>query len=206
MWLALVKMQTINWNESGINPQITTLTNKGDYFMKTQRTKKAIIITSIILLVGSTIAFAQGGWGYGSDQPRMRGYGGHMMGPGYCGSHMRGNGPGWVKGGYGDLSEEEATKLEEAREKFYTETKDIRRQIGNLREDIRDEMVKDDPDSAKVLKMQKELSNIEADFDQKRVQHRLEMRKLVPEKYQGRGFGRGFGRGYGYGRGGHCWE
>lgn len=171
--------------------------------MNTQRTTKTIIITSIILLVGGTIAFAHGGWGYGGDGPHMRGYGGHM-GPGN-GGHMRGNGPGWGKGGgFGNLSEEDAAKLEEAREKFYTETKDIRRQMGNLREDLKDEMVKDDPDSAKVLKMQKDLSKVEADFDQKRVQHRLEMRKLIPEKFQGRGFGRGFGRGNG--QGGHCWE
>jgi Spy/CpxP family protein refolding chaperone len=163
--------------------------------MKTQRTTKTIIIISIILLAGVTIAFAHGGRGYGGDGPHMRG----------CGGHMRGYGPGWEKGsGYGDLSEEEAIKLSEAREKFHTETKEMRRQIGNLREDLRDEMVKKDPDSAKVLKIQKELSGIEADFDQKRVLHRLEIRKLVPEKVQGRGYGRGFGRGYG--RGGHCWQ
>lgn len=172
--------------------------------MNTQRITKTIIITSIILLVGGTIAFAQGGWRYGGDGPQMRGYGGRMIGPGY-GGHMRGYGPGWGKGGgYGDLSKEEAAKLSEAREKFYTETKEMRRQIGNLSEDLRDEMVKDDPDSAKVLKMQKELSSVKADFDQKRALHRLEMRKLVPEKFQGRGYGRGGGRGYG--RGGHCWE
>lgn len=173
--------------------------------MNNKRTTKTIIIISIILLVGSTVAFAHGGRGYRGDGPNMRGYGGQMNCPGYGGGQMKGYGPGWGKGsGYSNLSEEEAAKLTEAREKFYTETKEMRRQISNLREDLRDEMVKDDPDSAKVLKIHKELSSIEDDFDQKRILHRLEMRKLVPEKFQGRGYGRGFGRGYG--RGGNCWE
>lgn len=174
--------------------------------MKTRRITKTVIITSVILLVGGAVAFANGGWGCGGYGPHMRGYGGHMMGPGYGGGHMMDYGPGWARGyGYGHLSEEEAAKLEDAREKFHTDTKELRRKINALRADIRDEMVKDDPDSAKVLKLQKELSKVEADFDLKAIEHRMEINKLVPEKYRGRGFGRGFGRGPG-GRGGYCWQ
>lgn len=177
--------------------------------MKTQRTTKTMIIASVILLVGATIAFAHGGWGGGGSGPMMRGYGGQMMGPD-CDGPRAAKCPGWGKGaGYGNLSEEDAAKVKEAREKFYTDTKEIRRKMNELRIDLRDEMTKDDPDSSTVLKMQKELSSIKADFDQKAIQHRLEMRKLVPEKFQGRGYGSGYGRGHGrgYGRGGgRCWE
>lgn len=168
--------------------------------MKTKRTTKALIITSAILLIGSTIAFAHGGWGDGGyGGHHMRGYGNQMMGPGQGGS-MKGYGPGWGKrgGGYSNLSEEEIAKLDAAREKFYNDTKALRREINNKRVDLRDEMVKDGADTDKVLKLQRELSKLQADFDQKAVLHRLEMRKLLPEGFQGRGFGSG--------RGGRCWE
>lgn len=178
--------------------------------MRTKRTTKVLIITSAILLIGGTIAFAHGGWGYGGYGGRhMRGYGGHMMGPGY-GGPMMGYGPGWGKrgAGYGNLSEEEAAKLDAAREKFYNDTKALRREIDNKQIDLRDEMVKDDADTEKVLKLQRALSKLQADYDLKAVQHRLEMRKLLPEGFQGRGFGpgHGFGPGRGSGRGGYCWE
>jgi Spy/CpxP family protein refolding chaperone len=178
--------------------------------MKTKRTTKALIITSAILLIGGTIAFAHDGWGYGGyGGHHMRGYRGHMMGPGY-GGPMMGYGPGWGKrgAGYGNLSDEEAAKLDAAREKFYNETKELRREINNKQVDLRDEMVKDEADTGKVLKLQRELSKLQADFDQKAVQHRLEMRKLFPEGFQGRGFGPGHGSGpgRGFGRGGYCWE
>jgi Spy/CpxP family protein refolding chaperone len=173
--------------------------------MKIQNTTKTVIIASIILLVGATIAFARGGWGGGWDGPMTRGYGGQLMGTD-CDGTGAGNCRGWGKrGGYGNLSQEEAAKVEQAREKFYTDTKEIRRNMNALRVDLRDEMTKDTPDSAKALKMQKELSGIEAQFDQKRIQHQLEMRKLLPEKFKQRGFGRGYGdsycRGYDHSRG-----
>ena len=86
--------------------------------MKTQRTTKTMIVASIMLLVGATIAFAHGGWGGGGYGPMMRGYSGQMMGPDYDGPRA-GNWPGWGKGaGYGNLSEEDAIKVEEARDKF----------------------------------------------------------------------------------------
>ena len=166
--------------------------------MKTQRITKSIIVASVILLIGGTIAFAQGGWG-------GRGYDGDTKGPGY-GCPGRGDCPGWGnRAGVSDLTDEEAAQIDAAREKFFAETKDLRTQMRNLRTDLRDEMTKEAPDEATVLELQKELSGIKADFDQKRVQHRLEMRKIAPEKFQERGFGRGYGRGYGRGGGG-CWR
>jgi len=175
--------------------------------MKTKRITKTLIITSVVLLIGGSIAFAHGGWGNGGYGSHMRGHGGHMMGPydGHMGpgsgGSMMGYGPGWGRDdGYGNLSEEEADRLDKAQEKFYYETKELRRKIDEKRIDLQDELVKDDADSAKIAKMQKELSGLQADFDQKAVQHRLEMRKLMPKNFQERGYGRG------YGRGGYCWE
>jgi len=172
--------------------------------MKSTLARKSVIITAVVLLIGSAAAFAHGGWGGG--------YGGHMMGP--YGRHMMdwddegpamgpGYGPGYGPGmrGYGRgaaLSEEDAAKLAEVRDKFFAETETLRNQIGEKRFALRNEMVKENPDANKAAELQKELSALETEFDQKALAHRLEVRKLLPEKAFGRGYGRGAG-------GGYCW-
>jgi zinc resistance-associated protein len=176
---------------------------EGERNMKSTLAKKTLIISAIVLLSGAALAFAHGG-GYG------RGYGGHMMGhgmgygPGHpmdregYGPHMRGYGCG------ANLSDEDAAKLNAARDKFFAETRTLRQQIDEKRLALRSELSKEEPDSAKAAKVQKELSQLESDFDQKALQHRIEMRQLLPEGARGRGYGYGRG-GDGYGRGGGCW-
>jgi zinc resistance-associated protein len=174
--------------------------------MKSKLIQKSIILSAAVLLIGSATAFAHGGgWG---------GYGGHMMG--YYGGHMMdyddgpmmgpgyGYGPGMYGNGYGGreaLSEEQAAKLDAIQEKFYKETLPLRSQIDEKRLALRDEMIKEKPDVDKATKLQKELSALEAEFDQKALAYRLEVRQLLPE----RAFDRGNGRGYGRGHGGYCW-
>ena len=176
--------------------------------MKSKLTKKTIIISAVLLFAGAAVVFAHGGYGRG-------GYGGHMMGgPGY-GGHMMGYGPGggmgpqgmmgygpgnrWEGRGYGaDLTEEQRAKLEETREKFFAETEDLRDQIQEKRFNLGSELRKDNPDSGKVADLQKAISKLEGEFDQKALQHQLEVRKMLPEKAR-----RGYGRGYG---GGYCWQ
>ena len=145
------------------------------------------------------------------------GYGGHMMGygmgrgmmgygPGYgMGPGMMGYGPGyWGEGrGYAaNLTEEQQAKLDDAREKFLEETDVLREQIQEKRFALGNEMRKENPDSGKVINLQKEISKLEGQIDQKAVQHQLEVRKLLPENARS-GYGRGYGRGYG---GGYCWQ
>ena len=169
--------------------------------MKTTRTTKSIVAAAVVLIAGATFAFAHGGWdnddyGYGGH---MRGYRGGMMGPGYGGHKM---GPGWERGygpGNSKLSDEQVAKIDAARDKFYDETRSLRRDIDDKAYDLRREMNKENPDAGKVADIQKQLSKLESEFDQKAVQHRLEMRKLMPDEFQGQG--RGF-----YGRGGYCWQ
>ena len=103
----------------------------------------------------------------------------------------------------GTCPKKDAAKLDAAREKFFNETKELRGQIGEKRLALRNEMVKDEPDAGKVADLQKDLSKLQAQFDQKRVRHQLEMRKLMPEDARGRGYGRGPGYGRG---GGYCWQ
>ena len=179
--------------------------------MNTKLVKKTLVISSIVLIAGAAVAFAHGG-GYGRH---FGGYGGHMMGygggrmmddgPGHMmgwggGPHMRGYGMG---GGYGaGLSEEDTARIDAARERFFEQTASLRGQMDEKRLALSNEMVKDEPDSAKAAELQNELSKLESEFDQKALAHRLEMRKLLPEKARGQGFG--YGRGNGYG--GACWQ
>lgn len=122
-----------------------------------------------------------------------------MMGYGDGGRHMMGYGPGYGPrmGGYegrGALSEEDAAKIDKARNDFYKATRKIRNEIDDADIALRREMDKDQPNEDKMMDLQKQLSRLQAEFDQKALAHRLEMRKLMPEGYRGRGF-----------RGGYCW-
>lgn len=172
--------------------------------------KKGFVVTGIAvaaMVLFSAYAFADGGWGWGRHH-RGGGYhmgtGYQMMGPGYgdedSGRYGRGN------RSWGNLSEEDAQKLETQREAFFKDTEKLRRSIYQTRLEMKAEMAKEDADRGKLSDLQKELSNLQAEFDQKRLGHRLEMKKLLPDNYRaggGMGRGRGWGRGPGYGGG--CW-
>lgn len=165
--------------------------------MKTTRTTQSIVIAAVILIAGATATFAHGGWG-GDGYGHGRHMDGSMMGP-CCQGRMMG--PGQGRGfhrGYANLSDEDRAKIDAAREKFFDETRSLRRDIDDQAYALRKEMNSDNPDSGKVAQLQKQLSKLKAEFDQKMVQHRLEMRKLWPEKFRGHGWGCG----YGY----RCWQ
>jgi len=143
--------------------------------------RNVIIVLAFIGVVGFTInVFAHGG-GMG------RGDGWSHKGQGY--HHRGGHGP-----RYSDqLSEEEVKQLEQAREKFFNETKELRDDIFDKKRELRDELAKDEPDAAKASKLQKEISGLQGQFDQKRINHMLKMKKLNPN------IGRGYGRGHMHG-------
>ena len=170
--------------------------------------KKGLIVSSIAvaaMVVFSAYAFAGGGWG--------RGY--HHWGDGYaqggpedCPGFGKSGAGRYGKGGrgWGNLSEEDAAKVEAQRTAFFEETKELRQSIYQKRLEMRSEMAKKDPDTARLSDLQKAVSDFEADFDQKRLNHRLEMKKLLPDYQAGVGMGRGRGPGRGAGYGGGCWR
>ena len=200
--------------------------------MKNRNFVKALMAFTIAVVLGfSATAFAGPGMGYGrggygpgmGHGPQMMGpgygpqmmgpgYGSQMMGPGYgMGPGMMNYGPGMGRGfrgdGYpGDLKDEDIKKLDEQRNAFFEATKNLRNDIYEKRFELRSELVKQSPDSQKAGKLQKEISELKTQFDQKRIDHMIEMKKINPNV--GRGFaGRGPG-GYGAGfRGaGACWR
>lgn len=161
--------------------------------MKRKNTTIGLLALGLIAAMAA-LAFAHGGY-----EGRMDGYGGHMMGPGYGGGHMMDYGPGYGPhmrryGSWGSLSEEDAAKIDAARDDFYKETRELQGKIDDARIALRNEMDKDRPNESKVMELQKQLSGMQAEFDQKSLAHELKIGKMVPEGYQARGF-----------RGGYCW-
>lgn len=171
--------------------------------MSFNKTGKIFMVLAIVAVLGIAVtSFA--GWGRGHG-----GYGSHM-GPGY-GMHR-----GWADGprGYGgrgyqsDLSAEDITRLDKERQAFFEATSDLRENLYQKELELRSELAKTEPDAKKAAGIQKEISNLESQFDQKRLEHRIKMRKDFPRSgYMGQGYGhRGMGRGMqgggGYGRGG----
>ena len=160
-----------------------------------KRTKATIGLMAFGLIVTiAAVAFAHGGYGRHMDE-----YGGHMMGPGYGGGHMMGFGPGYGPhmrgyGGWDTLSEADAAKLDAARDGFFRETRELRGRIDDARIALRSEMDKDQPNEDKVIQLQKQLSEMQSEFDQKSLAFELKIGKRVPEGYQNRGL-----------RGGYCW-
>ena len=122
------------------------------------------------------------GGGYGGH---MMGYGGHMMGPGY--------GP-----GYGDLSQEDAKKLEAARETFFDQTRDLRGKMDDKRYAIQKELDQQTPDRDKLKTLQGDLSQLQSQFDEYALDYELAVKGIVPESECGRTYAGGY-------RGGNCW-
>jgi Spy/CpxP family protein refolding chaperone len=159
------------------------------------RKVKTIVITVVsVAVIGFSVnAFAHGGMGYGD------GWGHH--GPGW---HHRGAyGPGYNAD---SMTQEEFELFQSKREAFLKDTEALRTNLYDKERELQNELAKTEPDVKKASGLQKEISELRADLDQKRISHRIEMRKLNPNA--GRGFMRGgpMMQGYGPRGGGHCWE
>jgi zinc resistance-associated protein len=174
---------------------------KKEKTMKPKFATKTLIISAAVLLLGAAMALAHGG-PWGNNDGTGMGYGmmGNGMGPCMMGNSM---GQGMMNGSHGrgfwgNLTDEQRDKLQAVHEKFLDATQSLRDQIQDARYALHKEMNKPTPDDGKVATIQKDLSKLEGEFDQKAVQHQLEMRKLLPENAR-RNFTRGFG-------GGNCWQ
>jgi zinc resistance-associated protein len=155
--------------------------------------KKLLAGLAVLAFVGlSGLAFAHSELGY---RGHHMGYGDHMR-MGY-GSHM----------GYGDygrysgLTDEKVKSLDKARNDFFNTTRKLRNNIFQKQLELRSELARQEPDSGKAKDIQKELSGLEAKFDRKHLEHKLEINNIAPK------FNRGFaGRGFGQGSRGYCLE
>jgi hypothetical protein len=110
------------------------------------------------------------------------------------------------QGYQGDLSDEDIAKLDKERQAFFEATSDLREKRYQKELELRSELAKPEPDAKKAADIQQKISDLEGQLDQRRLEHRIKMRKDFPRfGYRGDGFGprgRGMGRGmYGDGFG-----
>ena len=168
-------------------------------FSKTGKILMVLAIVAVFAIAATSFA----GWGRGH-----RGYGMH----GGWGQGPRGYD---AEGYQSDLSEEDIAKLDKERQTFFEATSDLKEELYQKELELRSELAKPEPDAKKAAGIQKQISNLESQLDQKRLDHRIKMRKDFPQSgYRGDGYGprgRGMGRGMygggGYGRGGGaCWN
>ena len=142
--------------------------------MKMNNFGKAVTVLAIVGIVGfAATSFA--GWG--------RGGGGNCWGQG-AGWAQRDNCP---RGYQENLSDEQVTRLDEQRQAFFEETRDLRDNLYQKELELRSELAKKDPDAQKAAGLQTEISDLRSQLDQKRIDHRIKMQKENPEFFAGRG-------------------
>lgn len=165
--------------------------------MKTNTMRVAIIsLITVGLVAVGTIAFAGRGMGYREGGCPGEGYGRYQKG--YDCPHGR---------QAANLTDEQRQQLDAERQAFFEATQTQRQDLHAKRLALRAEMVKRNPDMKKAASLQKEISDLQAGLDQKRLTHIAKMREINPDAGMGfygggRGWkGHGHGRGYGSGSG-----
>lgn len=131
-----------------------------------------LAISAVIAL--SVTAYAGWGMGYGPGGGQCQGNRGAGYGPG----------PGYMMG---NISDDEAKKINDERDAFFKATDDLRQDIYAKELELNSELAKKNIDTEKAAKLQKEISELESKFDQKRLDHMIKMKKLNPN--MARGFG-----------------
>ena len=176
--------------------------------MSKQRWMIPVLAIIVITLAIGTVARAQyddsyrgQGRGMSGGQTWSKGDGtGYGPGSGY------GHGRGYGKGrGYGrncfdaNLTDEQRQQLDAERQAFRESTQDLRQDIYQKRLELKAELAKREPDAKKASSIQKEISKLNSQMDQKRLDHVLRVKKINP------GFTGDCGRGGRGGRGGRSW-
>ena len=94
-----------------------------------------------------------------------------------------------------NLTDDQIKQMETERNAFQTATQGIRQQLNEKRLALQTELAKQTPDAATAAALQKDISDLQAQFDQKRLTHILEMKKIDPNFTEGKGMGAGMGPG-----------
>ena len=145
---------------------------------------------AVVILLGITSVYA-GGWGFGPGGGR-----------GNCAGCL----------GASNLTSEQQTKIQELRQKHFSEVTPLREKMFSLRQDLRTLWSDPTADSKVLQEKTKEMSALRDQMQEKMVQFRLDARNLLtPDQIKaiGGGCGQGFGpaggagpgRGHGRGRG-----
>jgi len=117
-------------------------------------------------------------------------------------------GAGWGNYGSGyneQLDRDQYRQFDENRQALLEETEGLRSELSEKQRELQNELSKTEPNASKASDLQREISDIQAKLDQKRIDHMIENRETY------RGFRRGSmagggGMGYGPGGGAGCWR
>ena len=181
-------------------------------------TKKLLVVLTVLAVLGigaTGFAYRGGCLGNESDdysrgmQKRGAGYGADMgircYDKGSLGKQGVG-GKGCFRGRAGgdNLNKDQIKQLTETCNAFREATRELRSQIKSKRLELESEFVKTKPDVEKLKTLQKELSDLKAQFAQKRIDQRLKMKAINPDLPCGKSWKSGGGSGHGYGHGRRC--
>lgn len=140
--------------------------------MKNTYINKIVAILTIFVMVGfAANALAYRGMGAGQNCP-WKGNANAGFGCGFC---CKAN-----------LTDDEIKKIDEARKVFFEATKDLRQSIYEKEFELSSVLAKKVLDLEKAKALQKELSTYKAQFDEKKIEHIVQMKKINP--YLGKRF------------------
>lgn len=167
---------------------------------------KKVLMTGLVLAMVGVTSVAAFSWGPGYHRG---GYGGYGPGPGPC----------WTDYDRQSLTEEQAATMDELESKHFNETRKLRRDLWTRADKLDELMSSENPDRNEVMSLQKEISNLRDQLQEKNLDYSLEVKKIVPDADTRRGgygmrrggYGMGPGRGAGRGQGGgpgygYCWR
>lgn len=150
----------------------------------------AVILGSVMLV--AAIAYPVFAWGPGMGRGQGQGISDNRSGgPGSCWRYDR---------GYSNLTQEQQSALGQLNEKFFNETEPLRNEIRAKSDEMNTLLNAPEPDAEKAKALQKEIIDLRGKMAEKRLDFRLEARKINPDARFGRGYGKGYGRhmkGYG---------
>jgi Spy/CpxP family protein refolding chaperone len=135
----------------------------------------------------------------------------------------RGAGPGWQGDTFGiDLTQDQSTKLKTLHQAFWKDTSTLKVKIDQKQLELNGLLLEPNPDAGNAAKLQKEISELQTQFNDKRINYQLESRKILTAEQiaqlppgctlgfgnlmsePGPGYGCGMGPGYGCGKGMGC--
>jgi zinc resistance-associated protein len=151
--------------------------------------KRLAVILGSVMLVGA-IAYPVFAWGPGMGRGQRQGISDNRSGgPGSCWRYDR---------GYSNLTQEQQSALRQLNEKFSNENENLRNEIWAKSDEMNTLLNASDPDVEKAKALQKEIIDLRGTMAEKRLEFRLEARKISPDARFGGGYGKGYGRGYGH--------
>ena len=135
--------------------------------MQKRNLKSLVIVAGSVLILGIvTYAFADRGWGHRGSGWHHDGYGHHGM---------------YNDGDYQALTDKELESLREERETFRKAAKEMQEQVYEKELALKAELAKKSPDTEKAAKIQSEISGLQGQLDQKRLEHQIAVKKINPD-------------------------